>query len=173
MKSKLGEFPKAYQDVGDFYLRAGDPESAVSEYREGMGKDAKNKSTYQKRIVEVRMRQGKRLEAADVNDEILKENPNDNDALGLKASLLLDQGDVTKALLDLQQVVTHAPDNPVAHYNLGRAYVLHNESEQARQQFQKAIELRPGDIQARLDLAQLCRYRRVNSKRLSAPRRRF
>ena len=155
LKSKAGEYPAAYRDVGDFYLRANDPESAVKEYQEGMSKDAKNKSTYQKRIVEIRIGQGKTLEAKAVNDEILKANPNDNDALGLKATLLLDKGEITQALADLQQVVTHAPDNAVAHFQLGRAYAAHLETEQARQQFQKAIELRSDFIQAHVALAEL------------------
>src|SRR5438477_2372139 len=101
------------------------------------------------------MRQGKRQEAAEVNQQILKEDPGDNDARGLSATFLLDKGDVAKALAELQAVVTRAPDNPVAHYNLGRAHTARAEWEQARQQFTKAIELRPDYIMARLALAQL------------------
>ncbi len=155
IKSKAGEYDKAYLEVGDFYLRMGDGDSAIKEYREGMGKDSKKKPDYQKRIVEVLMRQGKRAEAADVNAQILKDNPNDSDARGVAATLMLDKGDVTKALTELQQVVTRAPDNPVAHYNLGRAYVMHGDRLQARQQFQKAIELRADYVLAGLALAQL------------------
>jgi tetratricopeptide (TPR) repeat protein len=55
----------------------------------------------------------------------------------------------------LQAVVTRAPDNPVSRYNLGRAHAARGEYEQARQQFQKAIELRPDYVLARLALAQL------------------
>jgi tetratricopeptide (TPR) repeat protein len=43
----------------------------------------------------------------------------------------------------------------VAHYNLGRAHVARGEWAQAKQQFQKAIELRPDYILARITLAQL------------------
>jgi tetratricopeptide (TPR) repeat protein len=52
-------------------------------------------------------------------------------------------------------VVTRSPDNPVARYNLGRAHIAKGEWEQARQAFQKAIELRPDYMLARLALAQL------------------
>ena len=155
LKSKAAEHPTAYVEVGDFYLRMGDPESAVREYREGIAKDAKNKTGYEKRIVEVRARQGRMADAKDANDQILKENPSDSDALGVKATFLLNQGEVAAALPGLQQAVTRTPDNPVAHFNLGRAYAMHNEPEMARQQFQKAIELRPDYIPARFSLAQL------------------
>jgi len=43
----------------------GDGDSAVREYREGMAKDVPKKATYEKRIIEVLMRQSKRTEAAD------------------------------------------------------------------------------------------------------------
>jgi tetratricopeptide (TPR) repeat protein len=155
IKSQAKEFSQAYLTVGDFYLRLGEAEEAIKQYREGIAADAKMKSTYQKRIIEVLMRQGKRPEAAEINAQILKENPNDNDARGLQASLMLDRGDVAKALAELQAVVTRAPDNPVARFQLGRAHALRGEWEQARQQFAKAIELRPDYILARLALGQL------------------
>jgi tetratricopeptide (TPR) repeat protein len=155
IKSHAKDFDQAYLTVGDFYLRMGDGDSAIREYKEGIGKDPKKKNTYNKRIIEVLMRQGKRAEAAEVNSAILKDDPNDTDARGLAATFLLDRGDVTKALTELQSVVTRDPKNPVARFNLGRAHLAMGDVEQARQQFQKAIELRPDYIIARLELAKL------------------
>jgi tetratricopeptide (TPR) repeat protein len=155
IKSHSKDFDQAYLTVGDFYLRMGDGDSAIHEYKEGIVKDPKKKTTYQKRVIEVLMRQGKRAEAAEVNAQILKDVPDDNDARGLSATFLLDKGDIAGALQELQAVVTRAPDNPVSRYNLGRAHAARGEYEQARQQFAKAIELRPDYVLARLALAQL------------------
>jgi len=160
LKSHAKEVPGVFLSVGDFYLRMGDGNSAIQEYRDGIAKDPKEKATYQKRIIEVLMRQGKRDEAAQLNAEILKANPGDNDARGLAATLLLDKGDVNRALTELQQVASKAPANPVAHYNLGRAHEARGEFEQARQEFQKAVELRPDYLLARLATAQLLLRRR-------------
>ncbi len=155
IKSHVKEFDQAYMVVGDFYMLLNDGDSAVREYREGIAKDPKRKATYEKHIIEALMRQGKRNEAAEINAQILKENPEDNDARGLEASLLLDRGDANRALQELQSVVTRAPDNAVARYNLGRAHAALGQFEQARQMFQKAIELRPDYVVARLALAQM------------------
>jgi tetratricopeptide (TPR) repeat protein len=155
IKSHAQDFDQAYLTVGDFYLRLGDGESAIREYRDGIAKDPKKATTYQKRIIEVLMRQGKHAEAADLNAQVLKADPNDNDAKGLAATFLLDKGDINRALAELQAVVTRAPENPVARYNLGRAHAARHELEQARQMYQKAIELRPDYLIARLALAQL------------------
>jgi tetratricopeptide (TPR) repeat protein len=155
VKSHANEFDQAYLVVGDFYLRIGDGDTAIREYNEGLSKDPKKKISYQKRMIEVYMRQGRRGEAADLNAQILKEDPNDNDAKGLAATFLLDKGDVARAITELNAVVTRSPENPVAHYQLGRAHAARGEYEQARQQFAKAIELRPDYIMARLALAQL------------------
>jgi tetratricopeptide (TPR) repeat protein len=155
IKAHAQEYEQAYKTVGDFYLRMGDGDSAIREYREGMSKDVKKKADYEKRIIEVLMRQGKRADAAELNSQILKDDPNDNDARGLAATFMLEKGDVAKAMTELQAVVTHSPDNPVAQYNLGRAHVARGEWEQARQNFQKAIDLRPDYLVARLDLTRL------------------
>ena len=106
-------------------------------------------------IIEVYLRQGRRAEAADLNAQILKQDPKDNDAKGLAASFLLDKGEVARALTELNAVVTRSPENPVAHFQLGRAHAARGEFEQARQQFNKAIELRPDYMVARIALAQL------------------
>ena len=155
IKSHAKDYPQAYLKVGDFYVRLGDGDSAKREFQEGIAKDPKQKATYQKRIIQVLMAEGKRSEAADLNQQILKDNPEDNDAKDLEATLLLDKGEILKAMTELQAVVNRAPDNPVAHYQLGRAHAARREYEQARQQFEKALELQPSNLQARLALAQL------------------
>jgi tetratricopeptide (TPR) repeat protein len=155
IKAHSKEFPAAYLAVGDFYLRMGGNDDAIREYRQGIAKDPNKKPTYQKRIIEALMRQGKREEAAQVNGDILKADPADNDAHGLAATLLLDKGDINRALTELQAVVARAPNNAVAHYNLGRAHEARGESEQARQEYQKAVDIRPDYVLARLAVAQL------------------
>ena len=155
IKGHAKDFKRAYLVVGDFYFRNGDLIEALNQYKEGMAADPKQKSTYQKRMIEILMRQNKRGEAADINAAILKDNPKDSDARGLQATLLLDRGEVQKAISELQAVVNAAPDNFVARYNLGRAHVARSEFEQARQQFTEAIHLRPDYLPARLALAQL------------------
>lgn len=160
IKSHAKDFPAAYVSVGDFYLRMGDYDAAVREYREGIAKDAKQKTAYEKRIIEVLMRQNKRAEASELNGEILKADPNDNDARALAASLLLDKGDINRALTELQSVVARAPNNAVAHFNLARAHEARGELEQARQEFQKAVDLRPDYLLARMSMALLQLRRR-------------
>jgi tetratricopeptide (TPR) repeat protein len=158
IKSHAKDFDAVYQVVGDFYLRTGDPEAALREYREGVQKDTKHKNTYQHDIIQVLLRQGKKAEAAEVNNEILKENPKDPDARALTATFLLDQGDINNALTQLQALVTSSPDNAVAHYELGRAFLASGRAdsrEAARTQFETAIKLRGDLIMPRLGLAEL------------------
>src|SRR5579871_634565 len=155
IRSHASEFPDAYLVVGEFYLRLGEGDSAIKELKEGEAKDSKRKLIYEKAIIEVLMRQGKRSEAADRNSAILKVDPNDTFAKGLAASFLIDKGDINKAIIELQSVVTRAPDNASARFNLGRAYAAQGKIEEARQMFQKAIELQPGNTQVRLSLAYL------------------
>ena len=155
IKGHAKDFDGAYLVVGDFYFRNGDLAEALTQYKEGMAADPKQKATYRKRMIEVLMRQNKRPEAADIAAAILKDNPKDSDARGLQASLLLDRGEVQKAISELQAVVNAVPDNFVARYNLGRAHVARGEWEQARQQFTEAIRERPDYLPPRLALAQL------------------
>lgn len=155
IKAHAKDFPNAYLVVGDFYNRKHEFRQAELEYREGMAADSKRKADYQKRIIEVLLIQGKRTEAVEINNQILKANSKDDYALGLQASMMLDSGEVVKAMDQLQAVVNQAPQNPVAHYNLARAYLMKGDIEQARQHLDRALTIRPDYILARTKLAQI------------------
>ncbi|MGA2040517.1 MAG: tetratricopeptide repeat protein [Bryobacteraceae bacterium] len=160
----LKDFPDGYLAVGDFYRRLGDTDAATKEYRQGQAQDPKRKTTYQKRMVEAYMVRGKTAEAEDINRQILKDNPQDSFAKEVEGSVLLDRGDVAGAMVDLQGAVTSDPKNPANHYRLGLAHkaramsdrtIAAGEIEQARQEFERALTIRPDFVMARLELARL------------------
>src|SRR5207249_12034345 len=122
MKGNLKEFPQAYMQAGDFYVRVGQLDQAIKQYEEGVQKDPAQKNNYLKHEIEAYIRQGKTDLALAKNEAVLKDNPKDPEARGLKATALLDKGDVNNAMTDLQSVVTAKPNNFVARFNLGRAH---------------------------------------------------
>ena len=155
LKSHSSEYPQAFEQVGAFYFRLGDGAEATRQYEQGIKENPSRKAFYQRLIIEVLMAQGRKEDAKKMNDAILAENPKDNDALALQASLLLEKGELQTAINQLQTVVTRAPGNFVARYNLGRGLAEKGEFEQARVQFVEAIRLRPDYTAARLALAQI------------------
>jgi len=164
----LKDFQNGYLVVGDFYRRLGDTDSATREYREGQAQDSKRKTVYQKRIIETLMAAGKPAEAEEINRQILKANPQDSFSKEVEGTLLLNRGDIATAMVDLQGAATADPNNPVNHYRLGMAHkaraaadraVAAGELEQARQQFERALEIRPDFVMARLELARLEIYK--------------
>lgn len=150
MKADLKQFPNAYFQAGDFYLRVNSVDEAIKQYEDGIQKDPSHRDTYLKHEIEAYIRTGKTNLAYQKNEQILKSDPKDPEARGLRATFMLNQGDVNTAMSELQSVVTAKPNNFVARFNLGRAHFARQEYEQARQEFDKAIELRPDYMPARL-----------------------
>ena len=130
MKGDLKQFPNAYLQSGDFYLRVNAVDEAIKQYEEGIQKDPSRKNTYLKHEIEAYVRSGKADLAYDKNELILKNDPKDPEARGLRATFMLDKGDVNNAMSELQSVVTAkaqsisspasiwgAPTSPVASTN--------------------------------------------------------
>ncbi len=159
MKGDLKQFPDAYLQAGDFYMRVGSVDDAIKQYEEGIHKDSARTTTYLKHEIEAYIRAGKVPTANEKNEAVLKIDPKDPDARGLKATFLLDRGEVNQAMGELQSVVTARPNNFVARFNLGRAHFARGEYEQARQEFDTAIQLRPDYIPARLAQTQVALVR--------------
>ena len=147
------QFPEGHLLAGDFlYFRARDFDRARAQYEAGEKAFPRDKVVYQKRLVELLSATGRSQDANQLLATILKESPNDSDAVAMRAALMLVTGDlkqINQAANDLQSLVAKSPDNHLLRFNLARAYVAKNELEQARLQLEAAIKIRPDFILAR------------------------
>ena len=155
------EFPDGHLLAGDFYFfRLREFELAKQQYEAGAAVNPKDKSTYQKRLVELNASTGNNLEAGKLVDALLKENPKDTDAIAMHASLLLTSGkpdEVNQATADLQSLVAKNPTNHLLKFNYARALLAQaanekdqkNGYEKARLQLEDAIKMRSDFVAAR------------------------
>jgi tetratricopeptide (TPR) repeat protein len=167
LSSNQTDFPQGELMVGDFFLRIRDLDAAATHYEEGAKRNPKEKHTYQKRLVEVLVKQNKKDEAQQLVTNILKEDPKDPEAIAIRASLSLLTGtreQLQSAINDLQTVVSRMPDNPVLRYNLGKALLAKGNVQAARVQFDEAIKLRPDYLLPRITLAQIYMQNREYGK---------
>ena len=171
LSSNQTDFPKGNLIVGDFFLRTRELDLASNQYQEGIRKNPGDKLAYQKRLVEVLLTQKKRDEAGRLVADILKEDPNDSDAIAMRASMSLSSGDreqLSSAITDLETVVKKTPENPVTRYNLGRALLSKGSVEPARAQFEQALKIRPDYVPPRVSLAQISLQNRDYGKAVQA-----
>ncbi len=155
LKSKMAS---PHRLVGDFYLRASDPASAMRTYEAGVTADPANKVSYQKRMAELLAMLGKRQEAVALAQQLVEENGDDAEAHAIRAALRLQGGkkeDMEAVISELLDVVKKLPSNPVVRYNLGEAYMAKGEMAAAMVQFQEAIKIRPAYIQPKVSLARI------------------
>jgi tetratricopeptide (TPR) repeat protein len=158
LSSNTTDFPNSELMVGDFFLRIRDLDQAMMHYQEGVKRQPKEKHKFQKRMIEVLVKQNKKDEAQQLVTGILKEDPKDPEAIAIRASLSLLTGtreQLQSAINDLQTVVSRMPENPVLRYNLGKALLAKGNVQAARIQFEEAIKLRPDYLLPRITLAQI------------------
>jgi tetratricopeptide (TPR) repeat protein len=140
------DFPNGRELVGDLYYRLGDLDTAYQQYQASLNEARPNKLSLQRKMVEVLAFQSRNQEATKLADQVLKENPSDDTAKALRASLRLRGGDrkeLDTALSELQSVIARMPDNHVVRFNYGEALMAKGQIGQAKVQFQEAIKLRP------------------------------
>jgi len=151
-------FPQAQLEIGDFYLEKQRWDEAVQHYQAGSEGDPKQKSVYLKRIGEARLREGKGEQVGAVVMQILKNEPDNKAAQGVRASLLLADGkpeNVVKAVSQFQALVDQYPKDPVWRFNLGRALLTKGDKSGAQTQFQEAIKNKIDFLPPRMALAEM------------------
>ena len=163
-------FPEGHLLAGDFFFfRVREFESARIQYEAGAKAFPKERALYQRRLVELLATTGRNPDANQLLAAILKENPKDNDAIAMRAALMLQTGDlaqITQATNDLQSLVSRTPENHLLRYNLARGYLAKNDPEQARLQLEAAIKLRPDFVLARDLLARIYLRKGDNARAL-------
>lgn len=163
------QFPEGHLLAGDFYFRLREFELAKQQYEAGSTAFPKDKLMYQKRLVQLYASTGSNVQANQLADTLLKENPKDNDLIAMHAALLLTSGkpdQINQAAIDLQSLTTKDPSNHVLKVNYAKALLAQAQTkndrdqrnglmENARLQLEDAIKLRPDFLPARELLARL------------------
>jgi len=153
-KKALPSDSENYRMLGDFYFNTGQFDKALSEYAslyQEHPKDLRVKKNYVQLLI-----LGDRLdEAARLNDEILKANAKDVDALIYEGQILNRQQRANDAIPIFQAALKTEPDNEVGHYNLGIAFIQVGNMAQAESEWREAVRIRPTMVAAQQALAEL------------------
>ena len=107
------------------------------------------------RLAVVKARQNDLVGARVLVDEVLAENSRDPEALTLRGTLLLNEGDAPGAIADFRTVIHDAPTNVNAVRLLARAHVTNKEPELAKDALKRGMEASPAGTALALDLANL------------------
>ena len=144
--------------VGDTYLRIREPQKAYDTYASGIQKFPAQKTEFRLKMIPALLTLGKRDEAIRLAETAVQEDPSNNGAISMRASLWLNFGSKEQfdaAVKDLQQLISKEPNNAVIRYNLGRAYHSRGELDAARTQYQEAVKVSKYLTAAHLGLGQI------------------
>jgi tetratricopeptide (TPR) repeat protein len=150
------DFPQARLQVGEFYMKIRNFPEAIRYYQEGAGSNRQDHIVFQKRIVDALLAQGKKDEASNLIDQILKEQPKDEALLRSRADLWLESGkpeNVDKALRDFQALSNAHPEDAFLWFQMAQASRMKGDLETARKRLQEAVNRRRDFVEARYQLA--------------------
>jgi tetratricopeptide (TPR) repeat protein len=157
------DFTRTYLLAGAYYARMSNWQQATSLLEEGAKREPKDKVLYEKNLANVLLAQDKKAEAVRLVDTILAEAPTDQEALRLRAALLMDTRkpeNIDKALAELQAGIAQSPDDMLSRYSLARAYMLKSDLENANKQLTEVVTRGPRFLPAHLLLAEIALQRR-------------
>jgi tetratricopeptide (TPR) repeat protein len=141
----------------ELYLKSGQDAKARERYA-SLVKDYKEKPAgleAKVKLAELDLASGKQEEAERQVQEVLKENPRSSDGLVLSGRMALARRDGKDAVQAFRTVLHDQPELATVHFLLGQAYLLTGENNLAKESFEHAVALYPGQVDARRSLAAL------------------
>jgi tetratricopeptide (TPR) repeat protein len=153
-KIDLSDNPEGYRMLGDFYFAMGDLDKALAEYSSLYSDHPKN-AQVKRNYIQILILKNQLNEAAKLNDELLKANAHDVDALIYRGQIQLKKNDAAGAVDSLQQALKNDSSNAVAHYQLGAAFDMQHNDARAESEWREAVRLRPDLTDAQRALATL------------------
>ncbi|MEM7468928.1 MAG: tetratricopeptide repeat protein [Pseudomonadota bacterium] len=107
------------------------------------------------RLAVVTAREGNRDGAKALLGEVLEENARDQEALKLRGTILMGEGDATGAIADFRSALRDSPNSPELLRLLARAHILNEEPELAKDNLLKGVDANPRDVNLRADLVNI------------------
>jgi len=107
------------------------------------------------KLAEMDLIAGKQAEAERQVQEVLKENPRSSGGLVLSGRMALARRNGKDAVQAFRTVLHDQPELATVHVLLGQAYLLTGEDSLAKESFEHAVALYPGQVEARRSLAAL------------------
>lgn len=153
-KKDFSDTSEGYRLLGDFYFAVGDLDKAMAEYA-SLYSDHPKDPQVKKNYIQLLILKNRLDEAAKLNDEILKANPHETDALVYRGQIQLRHNDAAAAVDSLQQALQNDRGNAVAHYQLGIAFDMQHNDGRAESEWREAARLRPDMTDAQRALAAL------------------
>jgi tetratricopeptide (TPR) repeat protein len=151
-KKDLADNSVGYRLLGDFYFAMGDLDKSVNEYA-SLYQDHPKDLLVKKNYIQILILKGRVDEARKLNDEILKQNGKDTEALIYKGEIQIRDGHANDAVDTLQAALKNEPDNGVAHYQLGIAFDQVGNIAQAESEWRDAVRIAPNLVEAQRALA--------------------
>ena len=153
-KNDLPDNSDGYRMLGDFYFASGDIDKATTEYASLYSAHPRD-AQVKKNFVQLLILKDRLEEATKLNNEILKSNPREADALVYRGQIQIRQNDASGAVDSLQQAIKNDPGNAVAHYQLGIAFDMQHNEQRAESEWRESVRLRPDLTDAQRALAAL------------------
>ena len=150
----LGE---AWLNLGALAEREGDLNRALQAYRAGL-RNAADNPELTAGVIGVLRKLGKHESAIAEARTALAKNANNVNAYNNLGLVYIDQGNLDLAQFIYQKALADIPgasDNALIHANLGQVFLLQEKTGNARLEFEKALELQPDLVAAKMLLAQL------------------
>src|ERR1700676_273430 len=153
-KKDLSNNPEGYRMLGDFYFASGDLDKAIAEYA-SLHSDHPKDLQVKKNYIQLLILKNRLEEAMKLDNEILKANPKDVDALVFKGQVQIRRNDPSGAIDSLQRALRADAGNAVAHFQLGNAFAEQHNDSRAESEWREAVRIRPDMTDAQRSLAGL------------------
>ncbi len=163
LKKMIEEDPEEYRlrfALGKLYEAANDMEKARGVYEEILAMSADDEGSpnalqAKTRLAVVEARAGESEGASVLVEEVLADNPRDQEALKLRGTLSLSGGDAAAAIADYSAALHDDPANADLLRLLARAHVSNGEIELAKDTLLKGIDEQPAALALRADLVNI------------------
>ena len=155
--TQLPHSTKIQFGLATLYLKRGQDAKARERYA-ALVKDYKEKPSgfdAKVKLAEMDFVSGKQAEAERQVQEVLKESPRSSDGLILAGRMALAKRNGKDAVQAFRTVLHDQPELATVHFLLGQAYLQTGENNLAKESFEQAVALYPGQVDARRSLAAL------------------